>query len=352
MQRILGLDGLRAIAVSLVVAAHLNVLSSLQASGIITVGTQEIADVGVHLFFCMSGFLITKKLIGEHFSTGRVDLYNFFFNRALRIIPVYLLVVTLTLVAEIVGDARSDAWSFLGAYTFTSNFLPRSNYSPVLGHTWSLAVEEHFYVVWPFLFTLFYTDKRRRLFKVVVAFTLLTILLRGILSLTDLNEKMFIYRWSITAGGSIGFGCIVAMLLSFDQFEVRNVSGRFIGSIVAVIIALALIFHSMVHQIPIAWSIPVRALGAALLVGWIYLNQHSFIVRMLDLRPFRYIGVISYGIYMWQGFFLSTGPARTPDQTWPPDQMTGLFLLVLVAPLSYHFLEKPILARKRRLTLA
>jgi hypothetical protein len=72
------------------------------------------------------------------------------------------------------------------------------------------------------------------------------------------------------------------------------------------------------------------------------------LVKLLEVRPLKYIGVISYGIYMYQGLFLSTGPNRNPEQTWPPSQEIGFVLLLLSAPLSYHYFEKPFLRLKDR----
>ena len=93
----------------------------------------------------------------------------------------------------------------------------------------------------------------------------------------------------------------------------------------------------------------VRGIGFTALIGWIALNQQSKITSMLEIPPLSYLGKISYGIYMYQGFFLSTGPHREVHQTWPPDQNIGLILLVLVTPLSYHFFEKPIINFKQKL---
>jgi peptidoglycan/LPS O-acetylase OafA/YrhL len=92
----------------------------------------------------------------------------------------------------------------------------------------------------------------------------------------------------------------------------------------------------------------LRALGIALMIGSIYLNQRALLVGILELRPLSYLGKISYGIYMWQGFFLATGPSREAGQTWPPNPLVGLAMLCVVAPLSYHFFENPFLRLKQR----
>jgi len=96
----------------------------------------------------------------------------------------------------------------------------------------------------------------------------------------------------------------------------------------------------------------IRAAGILLMILWIYLNQASMLVRMLEIRPLRYLGTISYGIYMWQGFFLTTGPRRVAGEMWPPSPATGVALLVIVAPLSYRYFEQPFLDWKKRYTRA
>jgi peptidoglycan/LPS O-acetylase OafA/YrhL len=92
-----------------------------------------------------------------------------------------------------------------------------------------------------------------------------------------------------------------------------------------------------------------QSAGAALLIMWVYVNQSSRVVAILELSLLNYIGIISYGVYMWQGFFLSTGPDRAAGQIWPPAPLIGLAGLCVVAPLSFHFFEKPFLDLKSRL---
>ena len=114
--------------------------------------------------------------------------------------------------------------------------------------------------------------------------------------------------------------------------------------------ALFLIFNeTLTHDYNHFVTVYVRGIGFTALIGWIALNQQSKITSMLEIPPLSYLGKISYGIYMYQGFFLSTGPHREVHQTWPPDQNIGLILLVLVTPLSYHFFEKPIINFKQKL---
>ena len=91
-----------------------------------------------------------------------------------------------------------------------------------------------------------------------------------------------------------------------------------------------------------------RCFGITIFIGWVASNQASIIVQGLELPPLRYLGKVSYGIYMYQGLFLSTGPYRENGSVWPPPQSTGLLLLLLVTPMSYQFFEKRFINQKKR----
>jgi len=346
MEKIKGLDGIRAIAVILVIISHLGFYPKLTELGLWTPSLLPVFSglAGVHIFFVLSGFLITHLLVTEHANKGRVSLRDFYIRRALRILPLYLLVVTLVGIMELAGEAGTRPVSFLYAYTFTFNMMPKEHYSAILGHTWSLAVEEHFYLVWPLLFSLFFLRRKALLFVVCSAVVAVSIWLQVVIE--PLRTHYFVERWSLPAGSSISIGALAALLLSATRQ--RGLNGALAGS-GALLLSGVLYFHGLlIGELPWGASGQLRALGVALLLLWIFANQGSGLVRVLEFRPLAYIGAISYGLYMWQGFFLSTGPGRSASQTWPPDSATGLVLLLLVAPLSYHAFEKPFLRLKGR----
>ena len=88
----------------------------------------------------------------------------------------------------------------------------------------------------------------------------------------------------------------------------------------------------------------MRAIAVVILILWIMGHQRSLLVTCLETAPLRYIGLISYGVYMYQGLFIATGPVRVTGHLWPPpDQLIGLLLLIAVAPASFHFFEKPLI---------
>ena len=137
------LDGLRGIAVLLVLATHLHLIWWSGASG----------AVGVAAFFTLSGFLITTLLLDERAATGGIRLRRFFARRAARLVPAMLLCVVLAVIVELVCFGRVYDWGLIvGTLTYTSNMVMMLSPFPAhtgLGHTWSLAVEEQFYLLWP-----------------------------------------------------------------------------------------------------------------------------------------------------------------------------------------------------------
>ena|GEM_PF-3494927 len=91
-----------------------------------------------------------------------------------------------------------------------------------------------------------------------------------------------------------------------------------------------------------------RIAGVLSAILWVYINQNSKTVAVLEFAPIKYIGTVSYGIYLWQGFYLSTGPSRIDGQEWPLEPVFGLILLCITVPLSYHLFEKKFLDLKDR----
>ena len=350
MNRIPGLDGIRALAALSVVFTHLSIYKTLQDNGILSASVINSINgaAGVQAFFVLSGFLITHLLISEYEKYGNISLYNFYIRRSLRIFPLYFLVLMLVCLAQYFGEQVANSKSILFATFYSYNFIPKAWYSGVLGHTWSLAVEEHFYLVWPFIF-ISLAPKFRNLARVLATFFIVSFFIALMLSNWQwLNETFFVKRWSFIAGANIAIGALLAMLLSGEDSNCRIKTLS--STSVALFFGVMLIFSEVwLKGTNYFFTQYLRAMGFAVLVGWLFLNQNSFITRSLEIAPLSYLGKISYGIYMYQGFFLSTGPYRATSQTWPPEQNIGLILLIIVAPLSYKYFEKPMLNMKSKL---
>jgi peptidoglycan/LPS O-acetylase OafA/YrhL len=346
--KILGLDGIRALAVITVVLTHLGIYNHFTSRG--WVSPEYLipfsGSVGVTVFFVLSGFLITTLLVKEYDANGRISIKDFYIRRTLRIFPLYFTVVGLTTLFSYLGYVNIKIESFYYAFTYTYNFVPREYYSPLLGHTWSLAVEEHFYLVWPIIFSLFFGRKTKFLVLLSIVCILLFSYFQDFL-FSSHAKFFFIERWTITAGTAIFIGAIMALFLESGKYKatMRILMGHNITLLFGIFAYLhTIIFGVMSYN---GLRMNIIAVGAVLIIAWISLNQKSLLAKALSFPPLRYIGVISYGVYMWQGFFLSTGPARSASALWPLPSTTGLILLILVAPLSYHCIEKPILRFKK-----
>ena len=351
--RIAGFDGIRALAVIFVVLQHLGVWQLADPSGFVHNKLAPLLSggTGVQAFFILSGFLITLLLIKEKQTTGSVSIVSFMMRRSLRILPLYILFCFLATLAFLFLN-KNVPWKALGyAILYVYNFVPARDYVALLGHTWSLAVEEHFYLVWPLVFAAGFARGRKHLVAVLALFVLLSLILHIVLARHPVSSAFFISRWSFIAGSDIALGCIGALLVTSTRY--RNAGASLFSSPLALVSGLLLFANTLYIGID-SWLLQnvvlgyVRSAGILLIVLWMYQNQTSALVKVLELRALRYIGTISYGIYMWQGFFLSTGPTRLPNELWPPDQYIGFALLLVVAPLSYRYFEQPFLRLKKR----
>lgn len=351
-----GFDGIRALAVIAVVLTHLGVFSYFVERQWLPEAFVPLihGGTGVQVFFVLSGFLITSLLVEEFQRTGRVSVRNFIIRRTLRIFPLYVLFMVLATLLHVFGNNVTTWRSLFYVYAYSYNFVPVEAYTTFMGHTWSLAVEEHFYLVWPTLFLLLFGRARPVLVGLLVLFIASVPLLHVALVKSGLFAGYFVSRWSFIAGSSIAVGCLAALLLTGARTaaRMRRVAGAPAGFLLG-----AFLYANTLYLSSDSWFVThvlmsyLRTFGIALLITWLYINQSSSLARFLELRPLKYIGLISYGIYIFQGLFLDTGPERDAAQSWPPSPEVGLMLLIVIAPLSYHYFERPFLRLKSRYSL-
>lgn len=159
MNRIASLDGFRAISIILVVFSHFRFLP--QFPGFLFDFARQ-CDVGVTIFFVISGYLITKILQREYQEADSINVKLFFIKRALRILPVCCIYFLFILLINQKLNLEVSPGNFLHALTFTANFDSSPNW--YLGHLWSLSIEEQFYIFWPLLFILF----QKRLSAIII----------------------------------------------------------------------------------------------------------------------------------------------------------------------------------------
>ena len=357
--RVPGLDGLRALAVAVVIVFHLS-------PGALTGGY-----LGVDVFFLISGFIITALLLREHESTGRIALGGFWLRRARRLLPalVLLLLVCCAAAWAIGGDVLVGlSTQVLGAATFSSNWLLLLEGSSYFDDTvpelfrnlWSLAVEEQFYVVWPLVILALLLLRRRTRALVILAIAIASAVAMAVIA--DPFDGTRVYYGTDTHSFGLALGALLAVGAQRWPTEATGWSARtrrlaapagFVA--VAGILALSVV---MPEEEPIVFRgglVGVALLSAVAIAA--LLVPGSPLARVLELTPMRWIGVRSYGLYLWHWpvFVLLGAAAPTwPREGWQAWMLGGVALLVTVAAsaLSYRFIEDPIRRDGFRASLA
>ena len=151
--RILGLDGIRAYAALMVVVTHMYLFIELYNTKSPYYSLVR-GIIGVQIFFVLSGLLITNLLYHEHKKYGRISLKYFMIRRGLRIFPAFYLFILAVIFVGMFFETVTTPKQLFYASIYWFNHVPRTEYNILLGHTWSLAVEEHFYLIWPPIFIL------------------------------------------------------------------------------------------------------------------------------------------------------------------------------------------------------
>jgi peptidoglycan/LPS O-acetylase OafA/YrhL len=313
------LDGLRGIAILLVLAAHTGVPGFADGGG----------GAGVTLFFVLSGYLITSLLLAERAKNGRVDLKAFYIRRALRLFPalaaVLIVVAALLMLGLMPADALRDTnygIVIVGVIAYVANWVAVAGQSiGMLGHTWSLAVEEQFYIVWPTLLLVGLRFGRVRLALVVLLLIFLDTPYRLFL---DLNGGfMHVFVGTDSRGDALLFGCVLALL------ETRwHTAVGWLG--VAAVVVMAGFWPGDPGLGAQILFIPGAAIAATLAVAGC--------PTLLAWRPLAFIGRISYGLYLWHGLVIWWHLA------WP----VAVPLSIAIACVSYFALEQPFLRLKDR----
>ena len=341
------LDGLRFLAALLVYLSHapaLPYLGLVKANG----------WLGVDLFLCISAFLITRLLDLEFQTYGRVRIGSFFVRRALRIWPLYLGYATLLCSYAFIQGKNATriilSW-WLSHMTFTANVLTAyTGYSPVnfTAHLWTISLEEQAYLIIPFVVSALLLAKVRpkTLMAAAVGGLMLLIGARTSLALGGVKHP-FIYVLPLR-GDAILLGTVLGLL---PRFRLAHADFVFIGC--------AAIFLTTPMLIgPVESAFKYQTVGytivAAAALGLVATTESSGrINRILGSTPMRYLGKISYGLYVFHVVALAFVVAvlnRMAIYDPVAIAVAGLIVTIAISALSYALYEKPFLKLKRRFT--
>jgi peptidoglycan/LPS O-acetylase OafA/YrhL len=332
------LDGLRAVAVSLVVFYHMKVRG---VNG----------GMGVLIFFVLSGFLITWLLLKEEERFGKISLKAFYLRRTLRIFPAFYVYWFLLVGSLLVFSKRLVIGQAICSFLYLNNYYQAIFGDPNTGlsHTWSLGIEEQFYLLWPLTF-LMLKDNRRRLQFLWVAISAVW-LYRELLVFVWHAQQSYIYEAFDTRADHLMIGCLLAVALregvwiKFWNFLVSSVSSVWVtlGCLVASSVAN---YHFGVHyRDPVSFIVdPV--LTAVLMVQLIA-HRAGAMGTVLNWRPIRYLGLISYSIYLYHQITIQAVYKLT--RNWPLlSPLVAILTTIAVASASYWLIEWPILRLKAR----
>ena len=352
--RIPSLDGLRAISILLVVIGHSELTYSHQNHWAnFLLGILGNAGLGVLIFFVISGFLITTLLLREQEKSRNINIPDFYLRRAFRIFPAFYCYLGVIGILWATGIIHLNWPTFGTAALFLRNYSPPFIGSPpsgdwFVGHTWTLAVEEQFYWLWPICLLLV---KPRRAVLVAVVLIILAPIIRTaeyfVLPTTRGEIPIMLH----TRMDSLMAGCLIALLYKNARFQTLLQSlYRWQVPLLAAIFMFGLSPFLAAHfrgiyALPIGWTL--ENMSAALIVLWVIDHSRSRVGVFLNSRLLVHLGVISYSLYLWQQFFLTTQNPLSFDK-FP----FNLVLAVLAAEASYFIIERPMLAWRQRLKLA
>jgi peptidoglycan/LPS O-acetylase OafA/YrhL len=338
------LDGWRAIAILLVMFDHAgdslsNFLHWLNGSHLPHTLLHR-GQMGVYIFFGLSGYLITTRLLAEHASRGSISLSQFYLRRLFRVFPpmwTYLLVAGVLAFFSLI-PVRADQW--VSAATFLTNYYADRGW--YLGHFWSLCVEEHFYLLWPAALVLLGTR-------------------RALVAALAVTVAMPVWRYIVVNTGITGYE---SNLFSRTDLVLDTL---LLGSAAAILMAYAG-FRDLIQRLPAAAFYAVAA-GVAVTIALrgdlMRLPQSSLLVllmlitithagslagRFLENPVMRWIGRLSYSLYVWQQLFLVWAGWETTTlgrfQTFPLNIVASFACAVA----SYYLVEKPLVNIGHRIT--
>jgi peptidoglycan/LPS O-acetylase OafA/YrhL len=337
------LDGWRTVAVFCVMTYH---------SGAIMVGRyslrplQDLGRFGVHLFFAISGILICTRLVDEEERHGSMSLRSFYARRVFRIQPAAFVVLAVVGALSLAGAIPWNATGWWTSLLSVRNFYA----SPHLGdgsiytnHFWSLAVEEHFYLVLPLLLVLLRGPGRQRWFALP--------------TMLSVGWMFYLQHYSTVAWIYLRTDYVLCFLFvpAWLALLVRSPSVReawrkwlLPGPIMLMALVGVAAFGLVLHVLLVKFLLVILPL----MVFSTILRPESWVGRFLELAPLRMLGRISYSVYLWQQFFCRDAALLAPEHGWLGHLQHFPWNVVCslgCGAMSYFLIEKPMIRLGHRL---
>ena len=331
------LDGLRAIAVFVVIAYH---------------GMFEWVpgDLGVSAFFVLSGFLITWLLLQEHDGSGAISLRRFYTRRVLRIFPAYYCFIA----ASFAFDAfRHNVWPPAlrwSAVLYLVNYYNALHGHPPtsIAHAWSLSVEEQFYLLWPLLLTLLLRGRMRWVIRGLVMAVVGVPLYRSLLFMKFGAPAAYVYNAFDARFDNLAVGCLLAACVRHPRFTAATaalVRWAWLPLVTVCLIVLSRTAFGRDYHYSVGMTVDAL-LVAVFILQALQLYQHPA-WAWLEHPVTRHIGLLSYSLYLWHLWGLDAGHQlhRLPPMA---QFIAGVAVSYALASASYYLIERPFLALKKR----
>jgi peptidoglycan/LPS O-acetylase OafA/YrhL len=336
-----GLDGIRALAALAVVGLHARL-----------VGFGD-GEIGVDVFFVLSGFLITSILLARSSQAPGFNYRDFYRRRALRLLPAYFALVAACVSLEIVQSMGGTLKGAAASLVYMANWLAAGSLGlGTLYHTWSLSVEEQFYLIWPALLAFIlarYRWNARRVMKAVGVLLLASWLLAvGLAAIRA--PAMIAERATPTRAFELLAGALLAIFVATPSRSgalgaVRSTSTISISAAMAGILLISLVpFSGITPDVEsiVGWPL-ISLLTCTVIYGC--LRAAPLVTWLLTARPMSAIGKRSYGLYLWHFPIFLVIDTDWGLHGWQP-RVVGLAATAVAVLLSYRFIEQPFLARK------
>ncbi len=350
-----GLDGLRAFAVTGVLLYHAD-LDWIPGG-----------FLGVDVFFVISGYLITSLLLAEHRNRSHIGLGQFYLRRARRLLPALFLVLGVTSLFAVVflpDEVTKLRGDVVAALLYGTNwwqifrnvsYFEASGRPPLLQHLWSLAVEEQFYLIWPLLLAgmlRLWHGRRKPMLLTTLAMISISIALMVGISMSrgypiDADPSR-VYYGTDTRAFTLLIGAVLAMVWAPWRLSKRTPpGGRMVLDLLGVagLVGLAYMFLEVSEFSKSLYrgGFVVTALLAALVIAVTVHPAADLSRYFLGLKPMRWIGERSYGLYLWHWpVYMITRPQLDIGVTGLPNLALRLSVTVALAELSYRYVEQPI----------
>jgi peptidoglycan/LPS O-acetylase OafA/YrhL len=323
--RIHSLQGVRAICISLVLLAHVAGTRHFPGSRVL----EAYGNPGVRIFLILSGYLITSQLIKAKEKTGSISLRRFNARRAYRIFPAAYVFMAIAIATHWAELSRAN---ILTALTYTLNYYPRGNH--VLGHLWSVGVEEQFYLIWPLGLLIFFRKRVWIVMALITAGPLLRMFLWLLWRRAGLEHPFPAFMDALATGAATSL-----LAPRLKPFQAMLLSRKFLAvPSLTLLIPLSQIWSNRFYE---SVGFTIFQLGAA--VSLIHVMERRY--WFLNSAPFVWVGSISYSLYLWQQPFLN----RWSSAPWAAFPL-NLALAVLFAAASYYLVEEPFLKLRERRT--